>query len=144
MATFCKNITLLAQSAALYRDGDLQRANVSGYQAKYLLAVFNEEGISQDGLSRRLFVNKSNVARQVGALEAAGYLRREQSAEDKRVMLVYTTESGRQLVPAIRAANARWREIVSEGLSDGDRAELERLLELLAENAKKYFRSGVE
>lgn len=54
MASFSKNISMLAQGAALYRDGDLCRAGVTGYQAKYLLAVSNDEGISQDGLARRV------------------------------------------------------------------------------------------
>lgn len=143
MAAFLKNITLISQSAALFRDEKLKEVEVSGYQAKYLLAVSNAEGISQEGLAKRLLVNKSNVARQVGALEAAGYLRREQSAEDKRVMLVYTTEKGRNLVPAIRAANAKWREIVCEGLTDGEREQLERLAEKLVQNARRYLNSEI-
>lgn len=139
MTSFMKNITLLSQSAALYRDEKLSDAGVSGYQAKYLLAVFGDEGVSQDALAKKLFVNKSNVARQVGALEAAGFLKRQQSAEDKRVMLVYTTEKGKALVPAIREANANWRGIICEGLSEEDKEELSRILSVLVANAEKFM-----
>ena len=143
MSTFMKNVTLLSQSAALYRDEKLAGAGVSGYQAKYLLAVSGDEGVSQDALAKKLLVNKSNVARQVGALEAAGYLKREQGAEDKRVMRVYTTESGRRLVPVIREVNADWRKIVCEGLSEEEKDELARILKVLVGNAEKYLEGSL-
>ena len=138
MASFLKDISLIAQSVALYRDAELERANITGYQAKYLLAVFNAEGISQDGLAKRLFINKSNVTRQVGALEDAGYLKRVQSADDRRVMMVYTTEKGKAIIPAIREANARWREIVCAGLSENEKQEMARILAVMVENARAY------
>lgn len=139
MQHILKNLSAVAQSIALFRDVQLEEAGITGYQAKYLLAVFNAEGISQDGLAKRLLVNKSNVARQVGALEVAGYLKREQSAEDKRVMLVYTTDAGKGIIPLIRAANEKWKEVLCEGLSQAEREELASLLEKLVKNARGYL-----
>lgn len=135
-----KNLSAVAQSIALFRDVQLEEAGITGYQAKYLLAVSNAEGISQDGLAKRLLVNKSNVARQVGALESAGYLKREQSAEDKRSMLVYTTDEGKSVIPLIRAANVKWREVLCEGLAQSEVEELDRLLEALVKNARSYLK----
>lgn len=139
MATFMKNVTLVSQSAALFRDENLKEAGVSGYQARYVLCVSNNEGVSQDRLSKLLMVNKSNVARQVTALEEGGYLRREQSPSDRRVMLVYTTDKGKALVPVIRAANKRWREVLCAGLTDDEQEALSVILEKMVENARNYM-----
>lgn len=139
MQHLLKNLSTVAQSTALFRDEQLLQANITGYQAKYLLAVSNAEGISQDGLAKKLLVNKSNVARQVGALENAGYLKREQSAEDKRVMLVYTTDAGKAVIPLIRAANEKWKEVLCRGLTRAETEELNRLLEALVANARGYL-----
>lgn len=139
MATFMKNVTLVSQSAALFRDEKLKEAGVSGYQARYLLTVFNDEGVSQDKLARKLMVNKSNVARQVNALEESGYLKREQSASDRRVMLVYTTDKGKALVLVIRAANKKWRAVLCEGLGEEEQESLARMLEKMVGNARKFL-----
>lgn len=143
MATFLKNITLVSQSAALYRDDRLKKAEVSGYQARYILSVYDNEGVSQDKLAKIMLVNKSNVARQVSALEAAGYLTRRQSEEDKRVMCVYTTDKGKEIVPLIREVNASWRKLICEGLSEEDKAELDRILQLLVDNAHRHLEREV-
>lgn len=139
MASFTKKIALLSQSASLFRDENLLSCGMSGYQAKYVLEVFNNEGISQDALAKTLMVNKSNVARQVCALESSGFIRREQSAEDKRVMLLYTTEKGKQMVPVIREANARWRDILCRGMEKNRQDELSALLDIMVENAREYL-----
>lgn len=139
MATFMKNVTLVSQSAALFRDEKLKEAGVSGYQARYVLSVSNNEGVSQDRLSKLLMVNKSNVARQVTALEESGYLIREQSSSDRRVMLVYTTDKGKALVPLIRAANKKWREVLCAGLGEEEQEYLSRILEKMVENAREYL-----
>lgn len=139
MATFMKNITLVSQSAALFRDEHLKDAGVTGYQAKYILAVCNEEGISQDKLAKTLFVNKSNVARQMSALEHAGYVTRVQCDTDRRVYNVYPTQKAKELYPEIKRINTQWRGKVCEGLSEEEQEELARLMTKLVENAKKYM-----
>lgn len=139
MATFMKNINLVSQSAALFREQRLKDTGVSGWQTRYLLALSHGEGIPQEKLARTLFVNKSNVTRQVAALEAAGYVRREQSAEDKRVYNVSLTEKGEEIIPLIRRINAEWRAVVCEGFGEEEKRTLAALTERLAENAARYM-----
>ena len=138
MAGFLRQLNTISRSTSLFRDERLSSYGLSGHQVKYLLAVGRAEGVSQDELSRSLFVNKSNVARQLSALEEAGFIRREQSPEDKRVYRVYTTAAARELLPVIRAVNAEWREILCAGLSPDEVEELTRLLSALVKNARGY------
>jgi DNA-binding MarR family transcriptional regulator len=139
MAGFMKNITLVSQSAALYREQNLKVEGITGYQAKYLLAILKEEGISQDKLAKSLFVNKSNVARQLSLLENGGYVKRVQSEDDKRAMQVYLTDSGRELCVKIREINTRWRQVVLDGFSEEETDIICALLERMVDNAKGYM-----
>lgn len=139
MEFFMKNVSLLAQSTMTYRDKVFSPMGITGAQVKYLLGVAGDEGISQDMLAKKMMINKSNVARQLSALEENGYIKREQSAEDKRIMLVYTTDKGKAIVPQLRAENKRWRDVVCEGLTKEDREQLAYLLDKLVANARAFL-----
>ncbi|MGN1061130.1 MAG: MarR family winged helix-turn-helix transcriptional regulator [Candidatus Coproplasma sp.] len=134
-----KNISFIAQSTMTYRDEVFADKGITGAQVKYLLAVANQEGLSQDILAKKMMINKSNVARQLSALEKNGFIRREQSLEDRRIMLVYTTDKGKAIVPELREENRRWREIVCEGLTSDEKKELSALLEKIIANARRYL-----
>lgn len=84
------------------RGAALKEHGLCGGQAMYLFRLCHEPGLSQDELARRLYVNKSNVARQVAKLEQQGYVMRKSSPEDKRVQLVYPTEKAIKLLPSCR------------------------------------------
>lgn len=139
MEFFMKNVSLLAQSTMTYRDKVFSSMGISGAQVKYLLGVAGDEGISQDMLAKKMMINKSNVARQLSALEENGFIKREQSGEDRRVMLVYTTDKGKAIVPKLREENGRWREIVCQGLTKEEREQLAYLLDKLISNARAYL-----
>lgn len=144
MASFLKNITLISHSATLFRDGKLKSYGLTGYQAKYILAVCKDEGISQDGLAKNLFVNKSNVTRQMSALEELGFVERRQSEEDKRVVRLYPTARAKELMPVIQSVNAEWRAVVCRGLSESEKQELAVLVEKLVVNAQEYMERSDE
>ncbi|MGN0804574.1 MAG: MarR family winged helix-turn-helix transcriptional regulator [Candidatus Coproplasma sp.] len=139
MGLSIKNLSLIAQSTKMYRDGVFGEMGITGVQVKYLLEVSNEEGVSQDMLAKRMMINKSNVARKLSELEENGFVKREQSTKDKRVMLVYLTEKGRAVIPKLHKENRRWSEILCEGLSEGETQQLSALLDKLVLNARHYL-----
>lgn len=139
MSTFLKDLNTISRGTNFFREEMLKGFGLTGYQVKYLLAVCTSEGLSQDELARELFVNKSNVARQMAALEEAGYIRREQCAEDKRVYRVWLTQKAKDLMPSIRAVNSRWRNILCDGLTEEEREQLSALLGKLVGNARRYW-----
>ena len=139
MEKFMKNIQLIARSGDLFREEELKNLHIGGCQAKYLLAVAREPRISQEELARSLFVNKSNVARQIEALERAGFVRREENERDRRAVLVYPTDKLKEALPRIRNVFAAWRALVTEGFTDEERETLARLTGKLVENARRYM-----
>lgn len=136
MSAFLKGINAISRGTTLYRDEKFREYGLKGSQIKYLFAVFSAPGVSQDELACRLLVNKSNVARQVAALEEGGFVRREQSAEDKRVWRVFPSSSAERVMSAVRAANEEWKARLLEGLTAAERAELERLISVVEANVR--------
>ena len=67
---------------------------------------------------RILFIDKSNVTRQMAALEEAGLVTRCPDEEDRRQVRVFPTEKALALLPEIRAGFREWREYLQEGLTE--------------------------
>lgn len=144
MATFLKNINMVSRSATQFCDEQLSKmSDIKGYHAKYLLNVCSNPGVSQDALARILFVNKSNVARQLSVLEESGYIVRRQG-EDRRVSLVYPTEKAYNIVSVIKQINAQWREAITEGFTESEKETLLRLTERLYQNAVKHMEGQID
>ncbi len=142
MATFMKNVNLISRANAQFLEEKLGGGRLKGHHFRYVMAVCSNAGVSQEGLARAMFVNKSNVARQLGFLEEEGLVRREKSAEDARAYLVYPTEAALELLPRIRAVNKLWRDNITCGFTAEEVETLSRLTERLVKNAQNYLWGG--
>jgi DNA-binding MarR family transcriptional regulator len=72
------------------------------------------------------------VTKTVAALEQAGYVTRERSTGDRRVVLVQATPAGRRVLEHGRAARVREVARRLDGLSARDLATLRRAAALVA------------
>ena len=134
-----KNTGQIWRCGNLYRTSRYESLGLGSYQDSYILNVCAHPGITQEGLSKLIYIHKSNVARQLGSLEEKGFIRRETDPSDKRNMLVYPTEKAYAVLDEIKRVNAEWDRIMLEGFSEEEREEVERLAALLAERAKKII-----
>jgi DNA-binding MarR family transcriptional regulator len=85
-------------------------------------------------LASLLLVSKSGVTKLVDRVEQAGLVRRESSAEDRRLTFAVITDAGRQALDRARPAFARGLEqVFSRHLADRDmqclRTALRKVLE---------------
>lgn len=137
MSQINRDILEIARCEVQYRTDNLAPLGLKSCHASYLLEICACPGISQDRLARRIYINKSNVARQAAILEEEGFIVRTPSAADKRVMELYPTEKATALVPQIRDMLRSWEACITADLS---KEELEQLATLLA---KMKARSAV-
>lgn len=90
------------------------------------------EGIPLTRLAAMSWADPGNISGVVDRLEREGWVRRERSQEDRRVVLIFLSERGRvlveELVPLHRAAVIR----AMEGLNENELATFGRLLDRLA------------
>jgi len=86
-------IAMLYRMAGLYSGKELPRLKIGAGQYIFLAALFDEQGQSQDELTRKVYVDKGNTARALSKLEGRGYIRRIPDKNDQRKKRIYL-ESG--------------------------------------------------
>ncbi len=107
-----------------YHSEKLQADGISGNQQIYIFQICRHPGISQEQLSQRIAVNKSNVTRQLAVLEQNGFISRHSSPEDKRVLQVYPTEKAEALYPKVLELMRKWNRLLLEDFSEEEQEQL--------------------
>lgn len=144
MPSFMRKINVISRCGTIFRSEKLKELGLGDNRSSFILTLCRNPGISQDNLSKKLFINKSNVTRTLAALETLGYVRREQSAEDKRVTLVYPTEKAEEVLPEVRAVLKEWREYLTADLSEEELLLLDSSIAKLAKRAAEYAEMSEE
>jgi DNA-binding MarR family transcriptional regulator len=131
---------------SLYRLGIVHRelarhalAELGSQGFTALAAVHKHGPIRISDVAQRLNIDLSVASRQVAALEAAGYIRREADEADRRATRLTATDAGarvleeshRRMVAAFAAALSGWTDDEVAGLAHG----LERLRDDVARTA---------
>lgn len=112
-------------------------------QELLLLRLWDRDRCSQSDLVERLGLDPSTVTKMLQRLERGGLLRREQSTEDGRVMVVTLTPAGRDLQDAVTTL---WSELEGEtvkSLSADEQTELLRLLRKVETGLRASRRESV-
>ena len=139
MSQIVRDITEIARCGVQYRSDKLAPLGLKSCHASYLTEICENPGISQDKLARRIFINKSNVARQVAVLEEEGFVTRTPSEADKRVMELYPTEKTLALMSQINEILMSWEDCITNDLTDGERELITKLLMNMKDRAGLYM-----
>lgn len=142
-----KFISVLYRTAQSFFDKNFKESGIGSGHFSYLLYLYRQEGVSQDVMAKHFNVDKATTARAMAKLEAIGYIRRAEDPSDRRAYLVYLTDQGRALEPAIRAVLKEWALLITEDLSQEERDVVYRLLKRMAEKAiaakeQQFLRRG--
>ncbi len=138
MPSLAGSINIIARCARLYRNDMLKKFGIHGTMDSIILHVCKNPGMSQDEIAKRVCIDKSNVTRKIAKLEEIGYIRREPSEVDRRVQLVYPTDTGKEVCEEIKKILRQWNESVTMGLSNEQSELLLGGLEIMLSNARKY------
>lgn len=95
------------------------------------------DGLTQVALATQLDIEPMTVCRLVDRMEAAGFVRREPNAEDKRAKRVCLTEVSRALLDDMRRIALQVYEEAFEGFSHDERSVLIEGLDRINENLSK-------
>ena len=139
MPDLMHHITEIARCAALFRQEELTPLGLKSCHSSYLAVICTSPGITQDQLARRIFINKSNVARQLAILEEDGYVERRPSPDDKRAIQVFPTQKARDAMPEIIRIFRVWESFVAQDLSDEERKALAAMLEKMKSRSADWM-----
>lgn len=103
-----------------------------------LLAVFEEQGRSQDDLADVLFLDKAVVTRTITLLEHKNFLYREHDKKDRRIKRVYLTQEAKRHENFLKEIFTKWSNYLFAGFSEKDLKSLELGISAIADRAKMY------
>lgn len=107
--------------------------DVTPSQARALRVVAELGSVRLSVLADRLRIAPRSATEVVDALESRGLVAREADPADRRATCVVPTEAGARLRDGLTRARRTATEARLAGLSDADRAELDRILRLLVD-----------
>ncbi|PJI08465.1 MULTISPECIES: MarR family winged helix-turn-helix transcriptional regulator [Clostridium] len=119
-----KAIDLIGLNGCLYRcaqtyfDRELKKFNLSMATYPYVLSLSKNEGINQNEISRKLYVDKSMSAKSIKKLISLGYVHKKEDKEDARAYKLYLTDKAKDIIPQILEVRDRWIDILSQGSDD--------------------------
>ncbi len=138
MPSLMRYINIVSRCATIWRTDKLEGTELGDQHYSYILVVCRRPGISQDAISRRLFINKSNVTRSLAYLEDHGFVTRERDSEDRRQTLVYPTEKAFEILPQVREIIRSWNSYITEGFSEEEMEMYLSMTERIAARAAEY------
>src|SRR5438105_9834885 len=139
-ATLHPNIgAMLHDVARLIRRRFERRARQSGLpitrqQARALLNIARNEGLSQAAVATMLDIEPIALVRLLDRLHEEGLVERRLHATDRRVRTLWLTQPGWAMVDRVLAINAEIREEYCAGLSPVARETLMRTLSHMKDN----------
>jgi DNA-binding MarR family transcriptional regulator len=98
-------------------------------QFAQLLALFEEDGLTQRELCDRVRIEQATMANTLQRMQRDGLVRCVADPDDKRRMRVYLTEKARAIEPELVAAARSLNADATDGLTD---AEVTQYLDLTA------------
>lgn len=129
-------IYMISRTTHNYYARELKKLGISMGQFPFIVKISENDGISQERLSEKLSIAKSNTTLIIKQLLDAGLIAREVDSRDRRNFKLHITEKGAALVPEIRKIiDACHRKITSK-LSAEEKTLLLQMLE------KVYIESG--
>ena len=134
MPSFMRQINIISRCSTMVRNDALSDTGLKGSHYAYILTLCRRPGISQEQLSRHIYINKSNVTRHLAQLEKLGYVERKQSEDDKRVILVYPTQKAIDIQPHVSETVRGWNKYLTEDFSE---EEMEQFVTMLARITQK-------
>lgn len=139
MSKLNHNILAIGRCSTQFRSEKMAAYGLKACHTSYLRNICGNPGISQDKLAQIIYFNKSNVARQCAILEEQGYITRQPSSTDKRVLELYPTEKALELLPAINAILQEWDDMLTTDLTPEEMETVTLVLEKMKAKAGAWM-----
>ena len=101
-------------------------------------------GISQTRLAEAIYLDRSSLVSILSTLTDQGWIERKPTHKDRRVRRVFLAPDGAARLSLLDIEAARHEAIMTQGLSEAERAMLLHLLDRLDDNLRTSLAQSVE
>ena len=126
-------------ASALYRR--IGGHGVNTGQFPVLLALWEQDGVTQASLVEKLAVEQPTMAGTLKRMERDGLIKRVPDAEDARQSHIHLTRRGRALEEALVTSARETNAVALAGLSPNESGQFMRLVKRMIENLERDGRS---
>ena len=111
--------------------------NIGPGQGRILFALWQEDGVPINQLIKKTLLRKSTLSELLDSLESAGLLKRVQSEEDRRKVLVEMTEKTRKMLNIYIEVSVEMTNIFYKGFQSEEIDQFESYLQRVLDNLVK-------
>ena len=138
MSEIVSQLTQIFRFTSRYRFHRLESYGLNNRQASLLIEICATPGISQDTLARRVFLDKSVVARLLANLEEKGFVDRPTSQKDRRVTCLYPTEKTMEILPRLKEILQDCEMYLTQGMTAEEIAAVQSMLGCLQSRTAEW------
>ncbi len=133
--SYIKAISAIYRYSQVHIGEQTARYRIGKGQWFYLTQLlFNQDGLTQEELSGKLYVDKANTARALKKLEEEGYIIRVGDREDARKKRIYVTEKSKEFEHEFHAIFKGLNSILVKGFTDDEKEVARDLLYRMLDN----------
>lgn len=85
------------------------------------MELFNQDGLTQTELVQRIDVEQPTAVRTLDRMERDGFIHRQPSPLDRRAVLIYLSEKGKQTEPMLAENARRLNDLALQGFSEAEK-----------------------
>ena len=112
----------------------LQSHQITPGQWYFLRALWDEEGLSQRELSRRVGTTEPTTVSALRLLARSGMIERVRNPKDRRTINIYLTDKARDMKSELMPVAIEVNNLATAGLSDDEFRQLRELLRKVRDN----------
>jgi DNA-binding MarR family transcriptional regulator len=111
--------------------------NIGPGQGRILFALWQEDGVPINQLIKKTLLRKSTLSELLDNLESAGHVKRVQSEEDRRKVLIELTEKTKQMLNVYIEVSKEMTNIFYKGFQHEEIDQFEVFLQRVLDNLVK-------
>lgn len=137
------------ESSTLYRcnqkyyDKVLSEYGLGYSQFIFLISIYENEGMMMNELATNGSFDKGSITKAIAKLIDAGFVKIENSEDDKRTKKLFTTQKTRDLMPKLYQIRKEWISYLSSELSEEEVQSYTSIMDKLLLKAKEYSKTDL-
>ncbi|TCO70685.1 MarR family winged helix-turn-helix transcriptional regulator [Marinisporobacter balticus] len=129
-------ISIASRQSSMYMNRRLKKYEINYTQFIFLMNIYKTEGLTQEAIGEKNFIDKAAVTRAVTDLEVKGYIIRKPCKNDKRAKKLYLTDKALGIQDQLIENINKWEQSWITALDDHEKAILFQQLSTMVEKNK--------
>lgn len=129
--------TLIKKASQLFiraANNALKGSGIAHAYTPFLMHLWENDGVMQRDLHKQIGIEQPTAVRTLDRMERDGFIERKPSPSDRRATLIYLTEKGQGCEKVVLDAAKEINKCASNGLSAGDKKQLNSFLRTIIAN----------